>query len=307
MDRPSLDKMALDEALPLMGEFGWPTVLLGLITSVGYIATPFAVLYGQIPLIAGMLIIAVCVYALYTVMHDSVHGAICGRHRHWQWLNNGLGYLAGFVFGIPFTAHRSEHITHHRHTNDPELDPDYQVSNMKNSPWQAVKSAGKMVFSNYTYYFSVRWSRAGLNEKSWFVGEVVVAVAARVVCFVLFFEFWWQLLLLLVVAPIIGVIALIYLFAYIVHHPHTAKGRYVDTSTIEVAGGFNTIVTWLWLYQNYHSIHHLFPKVPFYRYRQLFNRIEPIMREKGAPIYQLTLIGLKTSASESNGVLSRTS
>jgi hypothetical protein len=44
----------------------------------------------------------------------------------------------------------------------------------------------------------------------------------------------------------------------------------------------------IWVNQNYHSIHHLFPRVPFYRYPALFNDIERIMVAKGAPIYRLT-------------------
>tara|TARA_B110000444_G_scaffold33209_1_gene28584 strand:- start:2994 stop:3152 length:159 start_codon:yes stop_codon:yes gene_type:complete len=34
---------------------------------------------------------------------------------------------------------------------------------------------------------------------------------------------WWQGLLLLVAAGILGTIALVYFFAYIVHHPHVEK------------------------------------------------------------------------------------
>jgi beta-carotene hydroxylase len=78
-----------------------------------------------------------------------------------------------------------------------------------------------------------------------------------------------------------------YLFAYVVHTPHAAVGRYVDTSTFIVPGKLGTLVTVLWGYQNYHSIHHLFPRVPFYRYADLFAEIEDIMIAKGAPIHRL--------------------
>jgi beta-carotene hydroxylase len=67
----------------------------------------------------------------------------------------------------------------------------------------------------------------------------------------------------------------------------------VDTSTIQLARWGNGLLTWCWLFQNYHSIHHLFPKVAFYQYRNLFEDIEPIMRAKGAPMYVLSPLGLK--------------
>ncbi|MGY8889158.1 MAG: fatty acid desaturase [Pseudomonadales bacterium] len=38
---------------------------------------------------------------------------------------------------------------------------------------------------------------------------------------------------------------------------------------------------------NYHCIHHLFPKVPLYHYKKLFNEIEPGMAERGAPIIRM--------------------
>ena len=105
-----------------------------------------------------------------------------------------------------------------------------------------------------------------------------------------------EVLLLLGVAWLFGVTLLLYLFAYIVHRPHQDVGRYVDTSTILVPGPWQRLVTWLWGFQNYHSIHHLFPRVPFYQYAKLYADIEPIMVARGAPIYTLTLGGLRCSA-----------
>ncbi len=104
--------------------------------------------------------------------------------------------------------------------------------------------------------------------------------------------YWVEALLLLGVAWLFGLTLLLYLFAYIVHRPHQDVGRYVDTSTILVPGPWQRLVTWLWVFQNYHSIHHLFPRVPFYQYAKLFAEIEPIMVAKGSPIYRLTWGGL---------------
>ena len=86
---------------------------------------------------------------------------------------------------------------------------------------------------------------------------------------------------------------LMFLFAYIVHTPHESAGRYVDTSTFVANGALGSIVTALWGFQNYHSIHHLFPRVPFYTYRSLFGQIEEVMIARGAPIYQLSFKGIQ--------------
>jgi len=106
--------------------------------------------------------------------------------------------------------------------------------------------------------------------------------------------FWLEGLALFVLAWIAGVALLMFLFAYIVHTPHASVGRYVDTSTFVANGAIGKIVTVLWGYQNYHSIHHLFPRVPFYYYRRLFGDIEDTMIAKGAPIYQLSAAGAQS-------------
>jgi beta-carotene hydroxylase len=49
-------------------------------------------------------------------------------------------------------------------------------------------------------------------------------------------------------------------------------------------------LTWLWMYQNYHSIHHLFPRVPFYKYARLYSEIEAVLKEKQAPIYRISVL-----------------
>ena len=46
-------------------------------------------------------------------------------------------------------------------------------------------------------------------------------------------------------------------------------------------------MTLLWGYQNYHAMHHLYPKVPFFRYRRLYRALEPSLRESGMPVKQL--------------------
>ena len=52
-------------------------------------------------------------------------------------------------------------------------------------------------------------------------------------------------------------------------------------------------LNWFWMFQNYHSIHHLFPRVPFYKYAELFEEIEDVMVAKQAPIYNISVRGLK--------------
>lgn len=291
MQTTNLDHQAVKAAMPYMGSIAWPTILLALAIIGGFIAIPTLVVMELLPLWGAVLLQTLVTYAAYTVMHDAVHGAIAGKATWLRGLQSVLGYCMGFILMIPFSVHRYEHNAHHRHTNDPEKDPDFQVSHMGRSPFHALRSAYRLLSGQFTFYRQNRWAKAPVSERVTLFSEIVIAVGARGLLIAQ--GFWLEALLLYVVGTLLGLVMLIYLFAYIVHRPHADEGRYVDTSTIELSGPGNGLLTWCWLFQNYHSIHHLFPKVPFYKYKALFDDIEPIMRAQGSPIYRLSLVGLK--------------
>ena len=285
-----LDRAAREAAKPYQGEFAWFTALLAVVVLAAYLATPIMVVAGWLPLAAGALLMVVLTYIAYTVLHDAAHGSISGSQKSLRWINDWLGYAAAWILMIPLTAHRHEHLTHHRNTNDPQGDPDYVVADMGRSPWHALRAAVRVVAAQYRFYIQERWSSAPTGQNLRFSLEVLAALGPRLAF--LAAGYWTEGLVLFVVGGIGGVMLLMYLFAYIVHHPHEAMGPYANTSTIIAPAWCNGLVTWLWLFQNYHSIHHLFPRIPFYHYRKLFEEIEPIMRARGAPIYQLSSRGL---------------
>jgi beta-carotene hydroxylase len=45
-------------------------------------------------------------------------------------------------------------------------------------------------------------------------------------------------------------------------------------------------VNWIYLFQNYHLIHHLFPRIPFYLYPDAFQKLRPVLEKKGSRIYE---------------------
>ena len=286
----TLDQQANKRAQNYMGKLALPTVALALSVFTGYAVTLALTLAGLCPLIVAVPVIAVLTYLTYTVLHESAHGSISGSHKNLRWLNEALGYIAGWIIMIPLTAHRHEHLAHHRHTNDAEGDPDYIVGSITRSPWSAVLVVLRVLCKQFSFYFGERWSRAPRSQNLYLCLEVVAALAPRIAFIAA--GYWLEGLVLFVLAEIVGLVILMYLFAYIVHKPHESVGRYVDTSTIVARGTAGKIVSLMWGYQNYHSIHHLFPRVPFYTYPALYNDIEQVMRDKGAPIYTLGLSGI---------------
>jgi beta-carotene hydroxylase len=165
---------------------------------------------------------------------------------------------------------------------------------MQNSLPAAISSVLQAWVSQFTFYAKNRWARAPRRQNVVLCLEVAAALLPRLGVMVA--GYWVEGLALFVVGWLIGAIVLLYLFAYIVHRPHERVGRYVDTSTILLPRVLHTPLTWLWMFQNYHSIHHLFPRVPFYKYAELFEEIEDVMDAKGATVYRTTLRGLEPAS-----------
>ena len=286
-----LDRQAAAGASRYMGVVAWPTVALGVVLGVSYPAVVAMAMSGYLVLWLAVPLAAVITYLSYTVLHESVHGSITGSRESLRWLNRALGYVAAWITMIPLTAHRHEHIAHHRYANDEAHDPDFHIGEMRDSLLAPPRAALRAWVSQFSYYAENRWNKAPTSEKIQLGLEVIVALAPRLALIVA--GYWVEGLAVFVLAWLIGAMGLLYLFAYIVHRPHEQIGRYGDTSTILVPRAWRRLLTWLWMYQNYHSIHHLFPRVPFYRYPDVYREIEGVMVVKRAPVYQISMRGLK--------------
>ena len=292
--KDQLDRQAAASANRYMGVVAWPTVALGLVLGVAYPAVVALAVFGFLSLWLAVPLVAFITYLGYTVLHESVHGSITGNRESLRWLNRALGYLAAWITMIPLTAHRHEHIAHHRYANDESRDPDFHIGEMRDSLFAAPRAALRAWVSQFTYYAANRRNKAPTSEKLQLGLEVIVALAPRLALIAA--GYWVEGLALFMLAWLIGAIGLLYLFAYIVHRPHAQTGRYGDTSTILVPRAGRRVLTWLWMYQNYHSIHHLFPRVPFYRYPDVYREIENVMEAKRAPVYRISLRGLKEAS-----------
>ena len=276
-----------------MGKVAWTTVVLGFLFAAIYVVSVGLTLAGLISLWIAVPLVAVVTYLSYTILHEAVHGSIGGNDRSLRWLNKAMGYLAAWITMIPFTAHRYEHMAHHRYANDEERDPDFHTGGMGDSLMGPVRSALRAWASQFNYYWKHRWADAPARQNAVFVLEVAAALLPRLS--LIMAGYWVEGLALFVVAWIMGAIILIYLFAYVVHRPHDQVGRYVDTSTIlpPESSILRAALNWLWMFQNYHSIHHLFPRVPFYKYAELYEEIEDVMAARQAPVYHMSGTGLK--------------
>jgi len=59
-------------------------------------------------------------------------------------------------------------------------------------------------------------------------------------------------------------------FDWLPHHPHQSSDAREGTRVIEAKGFWNTPLTYIYLWQNYHQAHHVRPTIPFYLYRRQY-------------------------------------
>jgi len=265
-----------------MGKPALATVYLALF-SVGAWCLAFVLVVQEVLHIGvAFVLVSYLVYSTYTPLHEAVHKNISGKSRDLIWLNEVVGYLVASILGVSYTMHKAAHMRHHQNTNVPERDPDFVFSG--NHLRDLLTGGVKIIANEYRDYFSDVFPNAERKEKLIVIGEICTFVGIRVL---LAIEYPVETMLLGVLTNIAGVTLLGYIFACVVHSPFDETERFRDTSTILMPKAIHGIVTRLWLWQNYHSIHHLFPRVPFFQYQQLFEEIEDGMKERGSPIVRL--------------------
>jgi len=220
-------------------------------------------------------------------MHEAAHGTVSRRYR---WLNEIVGWLciAPFVI-IPYSLWRWIHLQHHKHTNDPSLDPDH--SDLPDDSNALLHMLA--VLPNYLRHVVAQrgsitcdcWLHAALY---WFM---VVAALALGTC-----QGFGRSLLQFWIAPaLFAMIACIYVFDYVPHHPVVATRRESLYACTSVVGGFfspgkgssSWLLTCLLFGQNYHAIHHIYPTMPFYSYRKLWESHQGAFVKAGVPIVAL--------------------
>ena len=280
-DLTTLNKQAIAAAKSHMGKVAWPTVALTFVT-VGSFALALALFAaGLLPAWAATLLIGALTYFSYTPLHEAVHNNIHGEHDQLTWFNHLCGYLVAPLIAVPYQSHRLEHFTHHRYTNQPDKDPDFLISGMSKGPFSALLTVLRFLWVQNTFFARHHWGAASRKERAIYSIELMVSIGWRVVFLAMVSQSGAAVVVLL--GYLIGGAFTAYWFAYRPHLPYKEPKRYRNTNSL-IMPTFMKPLEWFWLGQNLHSIHHLFPRVPFYRYHALHREIEPVLRAHGTPI-----------------------
>ena len=233
------------------------------------------VLADIMPLWLGFIIATLNLLLVYLPTHDAQHDIIARPGQKLRWLNELVGHATSWMIIYPFNTLRVTHMDHHRHANDPELDPD--ITTQATGPWHAVWRSIRERQPNgkRSADYLASLARNGREDL------ILLAILYRIV-FVLVlsalawsgyaleaFFLWW-------LPQHISTTYLLLFLSWAPHHPHNGQGRYRDTRNWRSKVG-----NILSMGMQYHIVHHLHPYIPLLRTGAAYHDMKPILKARG--------------------------
>lgn len=208
---------------------------------------------GAIDRVKAASVALICLYCLYTVSHEAAHG---NAHPN-RAVNAWIGRVAAAIQGMTFPLFRIIHLQHHAFTNDPKRDPDFVIG--RQPRWLLpVWTLVRLLHDNLFMVSRRLWSGKQRQLREHLVTTAIQAgiVTAAILTGNLEAVLWGWL------GPALLSGALLELtVAWAVHYPHLSQHPLENTRMFR--GKLLQVLT---LNQNYHLVHHLWPRIPWFRY-----------------------------------------
>lgn len=269
-----LRQLELKIARKHSGMFPWEIVAWAFVNLAVWLALWPLVILDVIPLWLGFIIATVNMSLVYLPTHDAQHDIIARPGQKLRWLNELVGHATSWMIVYPFQILRVTHLQHHRHTNDPDLDPD--ITSMAEGPWHAIWRAIKErqpdAKRSRDYLAAVaRQGREDLIPIAVFykLGHVAILCTLAWSGFALeAFFLWW-------LPYHIAMTYLIFFLSWAPHHPGKEQARYRNTrSWKSKAGNIGSMG------MQFHIVHHLHPYIPLCRTPAAYREMRPILEAR---------------------------
>lgn len=270
-----------------LGEVEWPTLFLVVgCYLVWGAATTWVASWSLFP--------AILLTSLAVALHSSLtHEIVHGHPFRNETLNAALVFPA-LILVIPFARFRDTHLAHHMDAvlTDPYDDP--ETNYLDPEVWSALPGWARAVLSFNNTLLGRLTIGPAVSQIAFMAGDLRLARAGdeRVrrgwlwhipaVALVLAWLVWVAAMPLWAYAvAVYGAISILKIRTFLEHQAHErARGR---TVIIEDRGP----LAFLFLNNNLHVVHHMHPRVPWYRLRDLyFNNKDRYTRQNGGYLYR---------------------
>ena len=281
MSESELDVLERKIAGKYMHKVPWGAVVWGIGNLIAWLALWPLVLMDIIPLWLGFILATLNVSLSYLPSHEAQHNIIAGKGQPLRWLNELVGHLSTIPLVLPYRVLRHTHYEHHSHTNDPQLDPDFNIH--ADSGWHFLWKSimNRQPESGRSEAYPETLKRTG-NEHM-----ILDAVIYQTVYLTIMFTLAWsgyaiEAALLWWVPKQIAITYIEYYLSWAPHHPSKEQGRYADTR------GFKSrLGNLLSMGMQYHIIHHLYPRIPLSLTPAAYRELKPILQRRACNLGEL--------------------
>lgn len=213
---------------------------------------------------------------LFTLSHECTH-ATPFRSR---WLNDVIGHLCSVPMLLPFTWFRYFHLAHHKHTNDPDRDPELRgrprPGNLRDfaaylSGWFYWSTMVQTMWRNAfgvinAPYLPTRRHRAMRRE-----ARILLAIYTTVALSLN----WTPLAFYLWILPALIGQPLLRLYLLAEHGLCPPVANMLENSRTTFTNRLVRAIAWN---MPYHAEHHAFPNVPFHHLPDLHNDLRDSLK-----------------------------
>ncbi|MFK5923701.1 MAG: fatty acid desaturase [Verrucomicrobiota bacterium] len=231
--------------------------------SIGFLSVWFA--QGSLVVsLMGILCMGVALNSAAIFLHEGLHGLLAVNPK----MNHLFSFIAGMPMMLSATAYRVTH-THHHYELGRKLDYGTYRQHLKNPAliWGAY--GVQLVFGTIVYVACIPFLAfrvASRRARLWMVMEYLVMAG---VYFVIFQIASWGQLSMYWLYPLIISSVLTNIRGVASHALGDVENIYLSSRTVKSSPW----VSFLFMYENYHLEHHLFPSVPSYNLRKMHNLI----------------------------------
>ncbi len=240
---------------PALGSFLLGLAMIGVASSMA--------LSGAIPLWGAMLVNGVGLYLVFSIMHESLHRNVSSNLQ----LNELFGRisLALMIPASPLEIARWAHFQHHRFTSS-EQDPDRFIQDAK---WWQIPLRWPNFDMHYLYSFLRNGGKEKKRHARILTAQLLVFVT--VIATLTYLGYGMEVLFLWFLASRIALFLVAVVFVFLPHYPANITAQENEYQATTIRQGWEWLLTPLFVYQNYHLIHHLYPTVPFYNYIKIWH------------------------------------
>ncbi|MEO1661311.1 MAG: fatty acid desaturase [Pseudomonadota bacterium] len=240
------------------------------------------VFMGIIPLWLGFIIATVNVTLSYLPSHEAQHDIIAKPGSKLRWLNQLVGHLSTIPLVLPYRVAKVTHMDHHKHANDPALDPDYSshADGPMQAIWKSLLNRQPRANGGFNAYGETLQRKERLDV-------LLDGIVYQILHYGILFALAWsgyaiEAALLWWLPRHIALTYIQYYLSWAPHHPGHQTGRYRDTRSFRsILGNFGS------LGMQYHIIHHLHPRIPLYRTPRAYWEMKPILEARGCDVHAL--------------------